>query len=73
MDDAEFILNLRLDEELNQFISKVDDDIKKQKKWLKKYKKREAQEKEYYFIIESKSGKQYGTVRLYDFKDESFC
>lgn len=72
LEDAKFILDLRMNEKLNKYISDVDDDLKKQREWLKKYKRRESEEKEYYFIIESKSEEKLGTVRIYDLKSDSF-
>ncbi len=73
VEDAEFILSLRLDQKYNNYISKVKDDIKFQKNWLLDYKDREREGKEYYFIIERNDGTRCGTVRLYDFVNESFC
>ena len=73
IEDAEFILNLRLDQTKSRYISKVENDLTKQINWLKDYKKRESEKKEYYFIIEDKVHEKYGVVRLYDFIDDSFC
>jgi RimJ/RimL family protein N-acetyltransferase len=73
IDDAEFILRLRLDERLNQHISATDADLESQVEWLRRYKEREREGREYYFIVEGKSGEPYGTVRLYDFQQDSFC
>lgn len=75
-DDAEFILSLRTDSQLNRFLSKTDSDVKAQREWLREYKCREADSKEYYFIIvRTVDDSSIGTVRLYDFKKEtkSFC
>ena len=33
----------------------------------------DEEKKEFYFIIESKIGDNLGLVRMYDFKDNSFC
>ena len=45
-----------------------------QVEWIQNYKEREANKLEYYFIIEDKLTKEkYGTVRLYDFREDSFC
>ncbi len=71
--DADFILSLRSDDNLNKHLSVVENDLQKQIEWLEKYKQREAQKEEYYFIIESFEREKYGTVRLYDFKGDSFC
>lgn len=72
-DDAEFILKLRLDSKYNQFLSNVDPSIQAQKDWIKKYKNDESDKKQFYFIIERNDGKPCGTVRVYDFKENSFC
>ncbi|KVO00167.1 hypothetical protein WJ69_31460 [Burkholderia ubonensis] len=71
--DAEFILSLRLNEQLNRFISKTADDTEKQTAWLNSYKEREKEAIEYYFIIELMDGTPVGTVRIYDFHGDSFC
>ena len=73
VEDSEFILGLRTDPELNKHVSGVDGDLESQIRWMKLYKERERQRKEFYFIIESKSGDPFGAVRLYDFKPGSFC
>lgn len=73
VDDAEFILDLRLDQTKNRYISKVENDLNKQVDWIKEYKKREKQEKEFYFIIENNKNERYGVLRLYDFVGDSFC
>ena len=71
-EDASFILSLRLDEKYNSFLSKVGSDLESQKLWIKEYKSHEANKEQYYFIIERADGKHCGTVRLYDFKNDSF-
>ena len=72
LEDAEFVLSLRLDPRYNTFISDVRDDIEAQKKWIKDYKVQEAEGKQYYFIIETKDGVPCGTVRIYDLRKDSF-
>jgi hypothetical protein len=71
-DDAKFILDLRSDESLGKHISKTEYNIDKQIGWIKNYKDKEKQNKEFYFIIED-SVEKYGTVRIYDLKEDSFC
>lgn len=71
--DAEFVLSLRLDKRYNSFISKVDDDVEAQRRWITDYKKDEAEKLQFYFIIERLDGKPCGTVRIYDLKQDSFC
>jgi RimJ/RimL family protein N-acetyltransferase len=74
--DAGFIHSLRTDGKYNQHLSVVDPDIKKQEQWLIEYKKREALNQEYYYIIQRNTDLvPIGTVRIYDFIQEanSFC
>jgi len=73
VEDSEFILDLRSDPALNQHVSAVEKNLEKQIEWMLSYKERERNGSEFYFIIESIEGAPYGTVRLYDFKDGSFC
>lgn len=70
--DAEFILSLRLRGDLNKYLSTVDDDVELQREWIKDYKNQESQEKQFYFIIEKHDGTPCGTVRIYDFRGDSF-
>ena len=73
VNDAEFILSLRLDPSLNKYLSHVDDNLDQQKEWLRTYKKRQARRSEFYFIIKDLDDIRLGTVRLYDFRPGSFC
>ncbi len=68
--DAAFILSLRLDPELNQHISKVENNLAKQEEWIRKYK---LDDKEHYFIIQNKKEEPIGTIRIYDTKEDCFC
>ncbi|APR35213.1 GNAT family N-acetyltransferase [Paraburkholderia sp. SOS3] len=71
--DAEFILSLRLDERRNRFISKTTTEIERQAAWLATYKEREQAGTEHYFVIELLDHTPVGTVRIYDYQDDSFC
>lgn len=71
--DAAFILELRLDEKYNQFLSSVNPDLQSQKNWINMYKQDEQAGKQFYFIIERLDGTPCGTVRVYDLQEESFC
>jgi|TARA_R110002126_G_scaffold238949_4_gene382216 hypothetical protein len=70
-EDAEFICKLRSNQQLNEYISASDPDVDPQRKWIEKYKEREAVGEEFYFVIQHQM-KDYGVVRLYDFKGDSF-
>lgn len=69
--DAEFIIKLRSDNKRSRFIHETDDDVESQKEWLREYKKREKEGKEYYFIYDIE-GVPYGVNRIYDVC-ETFC
>lgn len=73
IDDAEFIFTMRQNESKTKYLSKVSGSVETQKEWIKNYKQREKEQKEFYFVIESKNSKKLGLVRMYDFKDNSFC
>jgi hypothetical protein len=70
---AEYIYSLRVDETLNKFLSKPPASAVVQAEWIQKYVEREKVGSEYYFVIAVKGGAMCGTVRLYDFRPESFC
>ncbi|HIF9375638.1 TPA: GNAT family N-acetyltransferase [Photobacterium damselae] len=74
--DAEFIYNLRVNDNLNKYLSSVSGGAESQRKWIENYKEKEHANEEFYFIIYRKETHEaIGTVRLYDFiKDKnSFC
>lgn len=68
--DAAFILELRTDAKKSRHLSSVSNQLSDQESWLERYVLRDN---EAYFIIENKSGKALGTVRLYDSVKHSFC
>jgi RimJ/RimL family protein N-acetyltransferase len=70
--DAEFILSLRTDESLNQFLSKTSTSLSAQIDWIRNYKIREEAGNEYYFIAIDENGRRIGTTRLYNFEDDCF-
>ena len=73
IEDAEFIYNMRQNQNKTKYLSKVTGTVDSQKEWIKNYKQREDEEKEFYFIIESKNKDKLGLVRIYDLKNDSFC
>lgn len=70
--DAEFILSLRTNSQLETFISKTSSSLSDQEEWIAQYKHRENRGQEFYFIATDLHGKAYGTTRLYNFESESF-
>jgi RimJ/RimL family protein N-acetyltransferase len=73
VEDAEFIFIMRQNQFKTRYLSKVTGTVESQKEWIKNYKSREEEKEEFYFIIESKSKEKLGLVRMYDFKNDSFC
>lgn len=71
IDDAAFILKLRLDIKKSKFLNNVEDSLEKQKQWIQEQRFREN---DYYFIIEDQKKNKIGTVGLYDIniKESSF-
>lgn len=69
-DDSEFLLSLRTDEKLSRFIHPTDNDVEKQRKWMRNYKKREYEGLEYYFIYSFKNT-PFGTNRIYNINETS--
>lgn len=70
VEDAEFILSLRLDPDKNRFLSPVSRDAEVQRHWIRQYLASEGQA---YFIICDKTMGQLGTVRMHDAQGDSFC
>ena len=68
-DDAEFVLNLRLDQNKNKYINKTNADLQEQIKYIKNSHNKNG---EYYFIIEDKTSGRLGTVRIYDIIEDDF-
>lgn len=63
--DANFILSLRTNEKLSKYIHKTDDNVEKQREWIKEYKRRESDGSDYYFIF-IKDEEPFGVCRIYD-------
>ncbi len=57
--DAEFILELRLNPQLNKFIGATDPSVEKQRTWIRNSANNPG---DFHFIIEDKAGKRYGTI-----------
>ena len=70
VDDADFILSLRCNENKSRFLHKTEDNLENQVAYIKNY--FEIPD-EWYFIIENKKGERIGTYRIYDVQGDSFC
>lgn len=63
--DVDYILSLRTNKHLTRFIHQTDDNRGKQLDWIRSYKKREQEGREYYFIY-FHEGKPIGLNRIYN-------
>lgn len=70
IEDAEFILKLRQNENLNRYISLTFPSLESQKEWIKNYLEREKSNREFYFIVEDKNCNPCGTVRIYNIQEK---
>lgn len=66
VEDADFILNLRLNENIKKYISKTADNIELQKKWIQEQIEREG---DYYFLYEDKNFNKIGLISVYNIKN----
>lgn len=64
-DDAPYIMSLRTDKQLARFIHQTEDDFQAHYRWFDKYKKREEEGRDYYFIY-LKDEKPVGLNRIYN-------
>ncbi len=67
--DAEFILELRLNQDLTRFLNKIEDNLEKQRKYILDH---QSKGEDFYFIVESKYKERYGTARIHDVTEDSF-
>ena len=69
--DAEFILSLRTNPKLSRYLHHTDNDVEKQRQWIRDYKEREAKGIDYYFLY-SKNETKLGVSRIYNIKEGRF-
>ena len=67
-EDTDFILQLRTDEKISKYLHQVKSDAQEQKEWIKKYKKREEEGSDYYFIYYD-GDSPIGVNRIYNISD----
>jgi hypothetical protein len=67
--DSEFILSLRTNEKLSRFLHSTDNDVEKQREWMRNYKVRESNGVDYYFIYYYQ-GNPFALNRIYDIKSD---
>ncbi|MCQ2224259.1 MAG: hypothetical protein MJZ14_00855 [Paludibacteraceae bacterium] len=69
--DAEFIVSIRTTDKANSVIHRTDNDVDKQVDWIREYKNREKEGREYYFLF-SKNGVKQGVTRIYHIHETDF-
>jgi hypothetical protein len=69
--DADFIIKLRTNPLLSKYLHPISPDVDLQKEWIRKYKYREQDGIDYYFVF-SKDGIDIGLERIYDITSNSF-
>ncbi len=69
-EDAPFILELRTNKKLSKYLHETDNNLNKQIEWIREYKKREKEGKDYYFIYFS-GAKPIGVSRIYNITETS--
>ena len=70
-EDAEFIVKLRTNENLNKYINSTSTDINQQIEWIRSYKKREKAGNDYYFIYHYHN-EPVGVNRIYEINNNNF-
>jgi RimJ/RimL family protein N-acetyltransferase len=71
IEDAALILKLRHQDNVKDYLSAGSQTVAEQEDWLREYKKREAADQEFYFVIvEYKDDRPVGVVRFHDIDDE---
>ncbi|GEO03229.1 hypothetical protein AAE02nite_08930 [Adhaeribacter aerolatus] len=70
--DAEFIVELRSNQNLAKHLHQTSSNVGTQREWIKRYKEREALGTEFYFISVKYNGEKLGLNRIYNIKPDSF-
>lgn len=70
VDDADFVLGLRLDPRKSRHMSATSGDLQDQISWLRNY---ETSDDQAYFIVCDKDGQRLGCLRIYDPEGSSYC
>ncbi|MDB5948082.1 MAG: hypothetical protein JWQ33_3108 [Ramlibacter sp.] len=70
VEDAQFILSLRLDPRKSRHLSATSSDLDDQVSWLRNY---EGSADQAYFIVSDNEGRRLGCLRIYDAVGDSYC
>jgi RimJ/RimL family protein N-acetyltransferase len=74
LSDANYILKLRLDDSYSKYISKVSNEVSAQEHYIRQYLENNIHSRESFYLILTNTAteKPCGTVRIYNFKDDTF-
>ena len=74
LSDASYILKLRLDHSYSKYISKVNNEVSTQENYIRQYleSNNKSRESFYFILTNTATEKPCGTVRIYNFKDDTF-
>jgi len=64
--DVDFLLDLRLNQNLNKYLSQISNEREQQIAWITSYKEKEKLGLDFYFVVEDKKLGDLGFVRVYD-------
>lgn len=67
IEDSEFIISLRTDEKLSKYLHQTENNIEKQREWIRQYETRNAKGEDFYFIYSYK-GQPFGVNRISNIK-----
>lgn len=70
IEDAALIIEMRTDEKKSRYISHTNFDVEEQVKWIRSYKERELEGKEYYFIAIDDHNNKFSTYRIYNIEED---
>lgn len=70
--DAEFIVRLRTDPKLSRFLHPTSPDVSLQQQWITRYRERQHNGEDFYFMFEKPVGVRAGVCRIYDIEADSF-
>ena len=68
VEDAQFVLDIRLDANKTKYVHKVSNDLVKQEEWIRN---QNLRENDFYYVVMGKDDKPIGLASIYNFKLDS--
>lgn len=69
-DDSSLIISLRTNDKLSKYLHSTENDIEKQREWMRRYEERHVKGEDYYFVYSYK-GVPFSVNRIYNIKESS--